>query len=188
VLFLGAWNEKKGAIPFLKAALRSEARQRGAVFAMTGTFTANDREFARRWDDVLGEAQRQLPPMQLELTGSLAPAEVIRQVRRARVVVVPSLFDEWARVVLEALLLARPVITTETVGAASLVREHGAGLVVPPDDVAALAAAIDDALRPDAPYLARAREAAPKLREQFSSQAIAVRMAGHLDDIARPLP
>jgi glycosyltransferase involved in cell wall biosynthesis len=76
--------------------------------------------------------------------GRLEPSAVIDEIRRARVVVCPSRIETFSRTTIEALALGRPVVVTETTGAAHWVRSTGAGSVVPPDDPAALARAIRD--------------------------------------------
>jgi glycosyltransferase involved in cell wall biosynthesis len=177
VFFLGALNEKKGALVFLEA-LRKIA-QPGLVFAVAGGFTERDPHFARAWKE--GLAQVAAP---IELLGKISSAETIAQIRRAGVVVLPSLFDEFSRALVEALALGRPVVTTETVGAATFVRNAEAGLVVPPGDAGALRGAILEALRHHPRYLENARACAPRVAHELAPHAIALQIARHLDEIA----
>jgi glycosyltransferase involved in cell wall biosynthesis len=187
VLFLGALNEKKGAQVFLDALVKTEAAKTGAIFSIAGEFTEKNPRFVQSWNEKLEATRRKLFPAQLELPGKTPPAETIRQIQRARVVVFPSLFDEFSRALVEALVLGRPVITTDRVGAYPLVKDHDCGLVVAPNDSDALARAIDDALRPGAPYLANARRIAHRLLHDFSPEAIALQVARHLSEIAVPV-
>jgi glycosyltransferase involved in cell wall biosynthesis len=76
------------------------------------------------------------------LLGRLEPTAVIDQIRRARVVVCPSRIETFSRTTIEALALGRPVIVTETAGAAHWVESTDCGSVVPPNDPTALARAI----------------------------------------------
>ena len=76
------------------------------------------------------------------MLGRLEPAAVIDQIRRARVVVCPSLIEPFSRTTVEALALGRPVIVTETTGAAQWVGSTGAGSIVPPNNPGELASAI----------------------------------------------
>jgi glycogen synthase len=62
----------------------------------------------------------------------------------ARVLAMPSRFDSYGMVALEAMAAGRPVVITDTTGAAEIVRGTGGGRVVPAGDAVALA----DALRP----------------------------------------
>ena len=186
ILFLGALNEKKGALIFLEAALRSSAARKGAVFAVTGKFTEKNPRFERRWESLAATATAQLGSKQLELLGKISASETIVQIRRASVVVAPSLFDEWSRVVVEALALERPVITTQAVGAASLLRDHDCGIVVAPNDPEALADAIDASLRPSSILAENAQRFAHRVLHDYSASAIARQVAHHLEEIAAP--
>jgi glycosyltransferase involved in cell wall biosynthesis len=111
---------------------------------------------------------------------------VIRQIKLARVVVIPSLFDAFSRGVVEALLLGRPVITTDRVGAAPLVFANQCGIIVAPNDADALAQAIDVVLSPIVPFADNARRVAGKLGEEFSPAAVARQIEYHLSRIAAP--
>lgn len=188
VLFFGALNEKKGALVFLDAVTKTQAVQAGASFVMLGDFTEKNLRFVRAWNEKLEAARHRLGPVQLEMLGKIPSAEIIRQIQRASVVVLPSLFDEFSRALVEVLVLGRPVITTDHVGAWPLVKTHEAGLVVPPNDPDALAAAIDDALHPDAPYLLNAQRVAHRLLHDFSPESIALQMARHFEEIVSDTP
>jgi glycosyltransferase involved in cell wall biosynthesis len=180
VMFLGALNEKKGALVFLEAAARIDPAL-GAIFAVTGSTTEHNSAFDRAWATQL--ATTRAGGVKLELLGKLSSAEVIAQIRRASVVVLPSLFDEFSRALVEALVLGRPVVTTETVGAATFVRSAEAGFVVPPGDPAALAQAIEKVLRDNVTYTQNARACAPRLAHELSPHAIALQIARHLSEI-----
>lgn len=96
----------------------------------------------------------------------------------------PTWYDPCSRVVLEALLLGLPVVTTPWNGAAELLRgpdsaQHGgrgAGVIVQPDDIGGLAAGVERCLEPQ--MRAAAQAAAPALREQLS-------MARHAAELLR---
>lgn len=177
VFFLGALNEKKGALVFLDA-MRTMT-QPGLQFVVAGGFTEKDLRFARAWRDGLNHVAAPV-----ELLGKIPSAKTIAQIRHASVVVLPSLFDEFSRALVEALALGRPVVTTETVGAATFVRNAEAGLVVPPGDAGALRGAILEVLRHHPRYLENARACAPRMAHELSPHAIALQIARHLSEIA----
>ena len=184
ILFFGALNEKKGALVFMDAIRKCRAAKSGATFAVVGGFTEKNFRFSRRWNESVKAAQDLLGPDRLELPGKLPSVEAIRQIRRASLVVIPSLFDEFSRALIEALILGRPVITTRGVGTWPIVDTHKCGLVVDPNDSAALAAAIDEASRPGAHYAANAEQVSHRLLHEFSPEAIALQLARHLHEIA----
>jgi glycosyltransferase involved in cell wall biosynthesis len=57
----------------------------------------------------------------------------------AGVVVVPSLHESYGRVIVEAMAFGRAVVATDTDGARDLIKDGETGLIVPIQDVAALA-------------------------------------------------
>lgn len=183
VLFLGALNEGKGALVFMEALLKTEAAKKIGTFVVIGDFTEKNPRFALRWNKAVAKAREKLALAQLELFGKVSPFEVIRQVKLAKVVVLPSLFDAFSRALVESLILGRPVITTDLVGAWPLVEEHKCGLVVPPNDADALARAIDQTLDSDAPYAAHAQQIAHRLLHEFSPETIARQIAQNLSEI-----
>jgi glycosyltransferase involved in cell wall biosynthesis len=181
VLFLGALNEKKGALIFIEAVARVASSLK-ATFAIIGDTTEENPVFDRKWATQLAAARATGP--RPELLGKLSGPEVIAQIRRASVVVLPSLFDEFSRALVEALVLGRPVVTTETVGAAPFVRDAQAGVIVAPGDAEALAGGIGEVLRDQETYLRNARACAPRLAHELSPHAIALQIARHLSEIS----
>jgi glycosyltransferase involved in cell wall biosynthesis len=86
--------------------------------------------------------------------------DVAAWLRRATVYVQPARWEGFGLGVLEAMHAALPVVATRVSSLPELVADGGTGLLAPPDDPAALASAIGDALtRPElgAAGLARAR-------------------------------
>ena len=173
VLFLGALNVGKGALVFLNALPRTELSRRNSVFAVIGDFTEDNARFEKHWEDTKEAVRKRTLGARIEYLGKVSTFEVIRQIQLARAVVVPSLFDAFSRVVVEALALGRPVVTTDRVGAAALVLQHGCGLVVPPNDPDALAHAIDAIMAPGGPYGANALRVAPAMLHEFSPEVVA---------------
>ena len=186
VLFLGALNQHKGVIGFMRALALTEAAHRSALFAVAGDFTEYNRRFIQLWEETKEATRIKLPGARMEYLGHVSTEEVIRQIKLARVVVIPYRFDAFARGLVEALVLGRPVITTDKVGASSLVATHQCGIVVPPNDPEALAHAIDAALNPVMPFTDNAARVGESLSYELSPEAIAPYMAYHLARIATP--
>lgn len=180
VLFLGALNPGKGALVFLKALPKTEMSKRSAVFAVIGDFTENNPRFQRRWEELKEATRIQTLGARIEYLGKVTSFEVIRQIRLAQVVVVPSLFDAFNRGLAEALVLGRPVVTTDRVGAAALVHAYQCGIVVAPNDPDALGHAIDAAASPIVPFAENAARIGPQLIHEFSPEAVAARMEHNL--------
>jgi len=81
------------------------------------------------------------------LIGQIPRAEIGELLARARVAVVPSLYENFPYAALEAMAAARPVVCTSNTGIAELVDGSDAGAVVPARDAAALADAVEPYLR-----------------------------------------
>jgi glycosyltransferase involved in cell wall biosynthesis len=71
--------------------------------------------------------------------GALAQAELAQRLADADCAVLPSRFDSFGMVVIEAMAAGLPVIVSDRVGAKEAIEEEQCGWVVPAGDVAALA-------------------------------------------------
>jgi glycosyltransferase involved in cell wall biosynthesis len=169
VLFFGALNEKKGALCFLKAACRLAGQDPNIQFAVAGGFTEKNPAFERAWNTHVAESG--LGP-RLELLGHLKMETVQKEILKANVVVLPSVYDEFSRAVVEVLALGRPVVTTQFVGAEYLVKKYRSGMIVTPGDSAMLAWAIRRVLRYPA-YGQNALCHAFDIREAHSAEKLA---------------
>lgn len=78
--------------------------------------------------------------------GALSRGELLREYASADLFVLPSLFDSFPVVVIEAMAARLPVVATRVGGVPEMVDEGRSGLLVPPGDSAALSEAIRDAL------------------------------------------
>jgi glycogen(starch) synthase len=141
VLFVGRIEPLKGADVLVDAIalLAREVDDLQAVFVGSSGFDREGRShretLARRARDTRAR-YRFLDPV--------PRADLARLYEGARVVAIPSLYDNFPMVALEAMASARPVVCTDYVGTAELVRYIEAGSVVPARDPVALA----EALRP----------------------------------------
>jgi len=104
------------------------------------------------WDRWL-QRRAEVLGVRLRLTGLVDTSALRELYRHARVVAVPSRFDSYPTVALEAMASGRPVVASSATGVVSLIENGNAGAIVPPDDPAALA----DALLP---FLTDAKHAA----------------------------
>ena len=188
VLFLGALNQTKGALIFLKALPKTEVSKRSSTFVVIGDFTEENKRFLERWEETKETTRIQTLGARIEYLGQVSAYEVIRQIRLARVVVLPSLYDAFSRALVESIVLGRPVITTDKVGAWPLVQTHQCGLVIPANDIDSLAHAIDVVLSPIVPFAENAARVAPRMAHEFSPEAIALQIVYHLARITGATP
>jgi rhamnosyl/mannosyltransferase len=93
----------------------------------------------------------------------------------SRILALPSQFDAFGLVVLEAMSAGRPVVVSASAGSAEFVERAGGGVVVPPGDPAALAKGLLQFLR-DPSYAAEVGERArAAVRRWLSPEKIAAR-------------
>jgi len=94
-----------------------------------------------------GPARRLLEssaPEGVRFLGELRGKELAQVYASADIFCFPSTTDTFGQVILEASACALPVVAARAGGAAELVRDRVNGLLVPPDDAAALAAALGE--------------------------------------------
>ncbi|MDB5809269.1 MAG: colanic acid biosynthesis glycosyltransferase WcaL [Betaproteobacteria bacterium] len=97
---------------------------------------------------------------QITITGWINADRVRAEILAARALVLPSFAEGLPVVIMEAMALKRPVLTTFVAGIPELVEQGTSGWLFPAGDVAALAAAIEDAISRPADELKRMGEAA----------------------------
>ena len=168
VLFVGRLVERKGVAHLIEAIARlgslaprleivGEGPERPGLEALAGRLEVADRVVFR---------------------GKIPPDELQASYARAAVCVLPSVLDARGDteglgvVLLEAMNHATPVIASRVGGIPDIVEDGVSGLLVPPGDVAALAAAVRRVR--DDPDLARwlGEGGRRRLREQFNWPAI----------------
>lgn len=104
----------------------------------------------------------------------------------ADLVVVPSLYEPFGLVALEAAAARTPVIVSETGGLRDLVAAGVAAAAFPPGDTAALAAAIEGVLADPVAAARAVRRAGRVLARRFTWPAVAARTAAVYEDVTRP--
>lgn len=95
---------------------------------------------------VEAEISRKGLEREITITGWVTSERVKSEVLAARALILPSFSENMPVVIMEALSLGRPVISTYIAGIPELVRPGESGWLVPSSDSAALAAAMREAL------------------------------------------
>jgi glycosyltransferase involved in cell wall biosynthesis len=174
VLYVGRIASEKGVDYFVRAAAEL-ARRRRCHFVVTGDGPqrAEIEELARE----LGVAD------DLIVTGFVAPELVPSMISLSTVCVLPSRYEELGAVLLEYMMMKRPIVAHDVSSVHTLVEHMRTGLLVPPFDTPVLASAIETIL--DDPELGRrlAEAAAPIPQREYSLAAAGDR----LEAIYRPL-
>jgi glycosyltransferase involved in cell wall biosynthesis len=183
IVCVGRLAEQKGQVLLLRAlaVLASEGVQFELVLAGDGPLRPMIEAEIRR----LGLASH------VRITGWLDGTAVRREIEAARGLVLPSFAEGLPVVLMEALALGRPVVTTYVAGTPELVRGGVHGWLVPAGSVEDLAAALRELLTtPPARLAVMGKAGAARVAERHD----AVREAGKLAALFRtaaaggPLP
>lgn len=130
-------------------------------------------ELARHW----GLADR------VSVETGLSNAEVVAAYRAADLFVLPSRFESFPRVVLEAMAAGLPIVATRVGSVAEMVVEGKNALLVPRDDPAALATAIA-ALASDAGVRSRFRQESRRRADAFDWAGLLPRYIATFEEVA----
>jgi glycosyltransferase involved in cell wall biosynthesis len=167
---VGRFVADKGLDVFLAALARVEG--------VTGMLVGDGPERARleRLVDELGLRDR------VELTGWRSDAHAL--MASFDVLIVPSRYEPLGIVALEGMSWGIPVIASRVGGLAEIVRDGETGFLVAPDDVAALAAAIERAVDPTTRRTLGANGRAV-VRREFSQRGMARRFEDLYEGVLR---
>jgi glycosyltransferase involved in cell wall biosynthesis len=136
-VFVGRLTEQK-ALPVALAAI---AEVEGARLILVGD--GAERASLERRVGELGLGDR------VQFLGSLPREDALRYLAGARAALLSSAWENLPHAAVEALAVGTPVVSTNVGGVPEVVRDRENGLLVPPNDVAALAAALRAVLTDD---------------------------------------
>ncbi|HVU73483.1 MAG TPA: glycosyltransferase family 4 protein [Mycobacteriales bacterium] len=174
VVYAGRLEYEKGVQTLLRAVPRLKRRHPGlrVVIAGTGTYTTGLQDLAKELK--VGKA--------VEFIGHVDRSTLATLFAAASAVVVPSIYEPFGMVALEASIAGAPIIVSDTGGLRELV-DHGVdGLRVPSEDVPALADAISTLVKDQVLASRLARAAKARARREHHWDAIAAKT---LDTYAR---
>lgn len=169
LVLVGRLEHEKGAQDAIAAVASMADRTPPPHLALVG-------EGARR-GDLLAQARAQHLQERVHLPGKLSDAEVAALLGAADVALVPSRYEPFGIVALEAMASGTPVVVTTAGGLEEIVVDGVSGLVVPPANPPALARAVSTLL--DDPARARAlRDAAgQRVHERYTWDRVAAQTA-----------
>jgi len=153
LLFVGRLNQQKGSELALRALAALEHRD--AVLDMVGAVEGPVLEHHRALAGTLGIADR------VHFHAPMSQPELAQMYARSTALVMPSIDEGLGLVAVESLLCETPVVAFNSGGVTDVVHHESTGLLTPPNDVAALTAAIDQLLA--SPERAHALGAAGRL-------------------------
>jgi glycosyltransferase involved in cell wall biosynthesis len=137
VLFAGRLDRVKGVTVFLKAAAEVTQRNRYARFIIAGQPHAQLPQ-----SEIDAIIRKHSLEANVKVLGAVSPCELEALYRRASVVVVPSHYESFGLVALEAMANGVPVVATRTGGLGEIVEDGATGVLVAAGDASETAEAI----------------------------------------------
>ncbi len=163
LLNIGRLCAQKGQLLLIEAAAQLVAE--GVPFELV---LAGDGEMR---DPIEAAIRRHGLQSHVRITGWIDSATVRQELLAARALVLPSFAEGLPVVIMEAMAVGRPVVTTRIAGIPELVREGVDGWLVPPGSLGDLVAAMRQCLAADAAQLGAMGHAA-RLRVQERHDAL----------------
>ena len=165
LLYFGRLEYEKGVHDAIAALPRIRRAHPGTTLTIAGDGTQLD------W--LIEVARKHKVLKSVSFTGRADHDELLALLHRADVAVLPSLYEPFGIVALEAAAAGIPLVTSDVGGLGEAVIDGETGLSCPPRDVAALASAVCTALADPAAAQRRAVAARERLTSEFDWHTIA---------------
>jgi len=169
LLFFGRLEYEKGIHDAIAALPRIRRSHPGTTLTIAGDGTQQD------W--LLEVARKHKVLKAVRFVGHTNHDQLLELLHRADVAVLPSHYEPFGIVALEAAAAGAPLVTTNVGGLGEAVIDGKTGLSCPPRDVPALAAAVSAALDDPAAAQRRAVAARERLTSDFEWPTVAARTA-----------
>ncbi len=170
LLYFGRLEYEKGVHDAIAAMPRIRRRHPGTTLTVAGDGTQLD------W--LVDQARKYKVLKAVRFVGEVDHDELLRLLHRTDAAVLPSHYEPFGIVALEAAAAGAPLVTTNVGGLGEAVIDGVTGLSCPPRDVVALASAVCAALSDPAAAQRRAVAARERLTSEFDWHTVAERTAG----------
>ncbi|GAA1848181.1 glycosyltransferase family 4 protein [Pseudonocardia alni subsp. carboxydivorans] len=165
IVYFGRLEYEKGVQDLIAALPRIRRRHRGTRLLVAGSGTQQEMLAER--------AARHRVTRSVTFLGHLPDGELTALLRGADAVVLPSRYEPFGIVALEAAAVGATLVASTAGGLGELVHDGETGLGFAPGDVPGIADAVDRALADPAAARRRARAARARLRTDFAWPVIA---------------
>lgn len=122
-------------------------------------------------------------PERVRFTGQLPRNEAIKEMRNTRIVVLPSRYEAFSMVLLEAMGFGKPVVSTTVCGIPEIVEDGRSGFLVQPNDPDELSSAICRLLEDDALCARMGRHGRRIVETRFSRDVVMKQMLEFYENI-----
>jgi D-inositol-3-phosphate glycosyltransferase len=175
LLFVGRlYPEQKGLLPLVEAVARLPAGLAASLRLVGEDWGGRDLVLRRARDH--GIADR------VQVLGPLSRSALLEEYRRADVFVLPSLFEPYGIVLLEAMAAGLPIVASKVGGIPEVVEEGQTALLTPPGDVGALCAALRQLVE-DGDLRARLGRAGRQRAQAHDWSRVVPQWAGLFEDV-----
>ncbi|HKN98477.1 MAG TPA: glycosyltransferase family 4 protein [Pseudonocardiaceae bacterium] len=186
LLFFGRLEWEKGVHDLIAALPRIRARHPGTRLMVAGK--------GSQTQELIAAARRHRVRRSVDFVGHLSDRELRAALAAADAVVLPSRYEPFGIVALEAAAAGAPLVASTAGGLAEVVVDGRTGVAFPPGNVSALADAVHTVLADPAAARNRARAARARLAVDFNWDRIATATAqvyrsaraGRHDELGRP--
>ena len=169
LLYFGRLEYEKGVHDAIAALPRIRRAHPGATLTVAGDGTQQD------W--LVEVARKNKVLRAVRFTGRVEHDQLLGLLHRCDLAVLPSHYEPFGIVALEAAAAGAPLVTTDVGGLGEAVIDGQTGLSCPPRDVAALASAVNAALADPAGAQRRALAARDRLTADFDWHTVAAETA-----------
>ncbi|TYC51812.1 glycosyltransferase family 1 protein [Zoogloea oleivorans] len=180
VLFVGHVVERKGILDLVSACISLRESSLDIRLKVVGPYVD---EFRDRILELAGASTGSGTDW-LEFTGSCGPDKVKDEMKRADIFCLPSYAEGFPYVILEAMAVGLPIISTQ-VGAMPQALADGAGVCIQPGDVGALASEIGRLSVSNQDAFLMGLRAHEKCKKLYSSSAIFGRLKDEWRRVAK---
>src|SRR5260370_22092910 len=143
LLFVGAIRPVKGVDILLRAVRLIADSGRDVRLVLVGE--SYFKSYQREYDRLRQMVEDLRLGSRVNVVGKRRPPELVRSIQESAVLILPSRAESFGMVLVEALACGTPVVATRCGGPEDIVNEE-VGILVPPEDPAALAAGIAQVL------------------------------------------
>ncbi|AFZ15130.1 glycosyl transferase group 1 [Crinalium epipsammum PCC 9333] len=177
VLYVGRFDPRKGIETMVRACAASKAKTSGNLKLVIAGGSDPEREDGQEKERIQQLVQELDLADQTIFPGQLSHDVLPLYYAAADVCVVPSHYEPFGLVAIEAMACGTPVIASNVGGLKFTVVPEETGLLVPPQDINAWAAAIDRILTNELWARKLRVEASARVRQNFSWTGVAIQLS-----------
>lgn len=183
ILYVGRLEMRKGVHIFIDAMeeVIKEFPTAQAVFIGQDTTTAPDGSSFKRY--LVNKIEATGHKDNFCFIGHLRREEIVRYYRSSALGVVPSLYDNFPHVCLEAMGCGLPIVASHIGGIGEIIDDRVNGILVPPGDPNSLADGMIELLKNHELRESISKKAAAKILKDFDAKETALRVINHYQQV-----